>query len=72
MSERVYATKFHSPLEATHRIMNVENYEVVFKGTQSECLAFLSGLEHADNTSDSLWYICVMEEIPAIQKASSL
>ena len=63
MSKEVYATEFRSKLTPTHQVMNNRINKPVIKGTKAECLAFLSGLEHADNSRESLWYDCILSEL---------
>lgn len=63
MTRRVYATKFESELKPTHKVVNTVSDKDVFSGTKAECLAFIHGLEYADNSNESIWFDCFLEEI---------
>ena len=53
MNEKTYATEFRSELKPTHKVTNTETNEALNKGTLSECLAFLSGVEHGNYSENS-------------------
>ena len=54
MSNQTYGTKFESDLQPTHKVINIKEMKVVLTGTKAECLAFLHGLEYADNSTESV------------------
>lgn len=58
-----YRTKFESDLPPTHKVINIDEMKLVLTGTKAECLAFLHGLEYADNSNESIWYSCVLKAI---------
>lgn len=63
MGRKVYGTLFESKQKVTHKVTNVEDSKDLIKGTKAECLAFLCGLEYADNSMDSVWYDCELNEL---------
>lgn len=45
---KVYATKFESSLEPTHKVIDSSIRGEILRGTHAECLAFVSGVEYCE------------------------